>query len=112
MSIHIYWGEDEFLIAKAVKQQMQLIDPSWFVFNYRQFEENEIAEAITDVLTSPVGNGNRLVYVANCTGDVFEQLATVWSFIPSTNTLLLTFTSKPDARNKLVKSILSNAQTM
>ena len=111
MSIHIYWGEDEFLMAQAVKQQSQLVAPDWFVFNYRQFEENEIAEAITDVLTSPVGNGNRLVYVANCSVDVFEQLATVWSFIPSTNTLLLTFTSKPDGRNKLVKSILSNAQT-
>ena len=110
MPIHIYWGEDEFLIAKAVKQQMQLIDPSWFVFNYSQYPPDSVEKAITDIFTSPIGTGNRLVYIADSSLDVFHALESIVPRIPSTNTLLLTCTSKPDSRNKSVKSIFSQAQ--
>ena len=44
MPIYIYWGEDEFLIARAVKQQMHLIDSSWFIFNYSQYLTDAIHE--------------------------------------------------------------------
>lgn len=110
MPIHIYWGEDEFLIANAVKQQMQLINPNWFVFNYSQYPPDEIEKAITDILTASVGNGDRLVCVPDCSIDCFQVIGNVVARIPSTNTLLLTCLSKPDGRNKWVKSILGQAQ--
>ena len=54
MPIHIYWGEDEFLIASAVKQQMELITPSWLVFNYSQYLPSFVEKATTDIFTAPV----------------------------------------------------------
>lgn len=110
MPIHIYWGEDEFLIDRAVKQQMQLIDQSWFVFNYSQCPSESLEEAITDILTAPVGTGSRLVCIAGSSLAVFQELESIIPLIPSTNTLLLTCLSKPDGRNRSVKSILSQAQ--
>ncbi len=110
MPVTIYWGEDEFLIASAVKQQMQAIDPNWFVFNYSQYPPDTVEKAITDILTAPVGNGNRLVYVPNCSIDEFQQLENIVTLIPSSNTLLLTCGSKPDGRNKSVKLLFSQAQ--
>ena len=110
MPIHIYWGEDEFLVARAVKQQMQLIDPSFFIFNYSQYPSESVEKAITDIFTAPLGNSVRLVYILDCSIDAIEQLESVVPLIPSTNILLLTCASKPDGRNKSVKSIFSQAQ--
>ncbi len=110
MPIHIYWGEDEFLIASAVKQLTSLLDPAWFVFNYSQYPTDSLERAMTDILTAPVSTESRLVHIPDSSLDVFQELESIIPFIPSTNTLLLTCTSKPDGRNKAVKLLLSQAQ--
>lgn len=111
MPIHIYWGEDEFLIARAVKQLTQLvIDPQWFVCNYSQYPTDSFDRAINDILTSPIGEGKKLVFLPDCSNEVFGQLESLLPLIPSTNHLTLTCTNKPDGRNKSVKLVLSCAE--
>ena len=113
MPVYIYWGEDEFAIAKAVKQlQSELLDPSWIQFNYHQFEDNQpeaMISALNEVLTPPFGMGAKLVWVQNanahlqCSADLLSELTATLPIIPENGYLLLTSNKKPDGRLKSSK---------
>jgi len=113
MPVSIYWGEDEFAIAKAVKKlQTDLLDPSWIQFNYHQFEDNQpeiMISALNEVLTPPFGMGAKLVWVQNanahlqCSADLLSELTTTLPIIPENGYLLLTSNKKPDGRLKSSK---------
>ena len=75
-----------------------------------------IPQALSDIMTPPVGSGGRLVNLPNSTllgvysQEISLQLESILPKIPSTNTLLITNTHKPDTRNKSVKLLLEYAQ--
>ncbi len=113
MPVYIYWGEDEFAIAKAVKQlQTELLDPNWIQFNYHQFEDDQpeaMIAALNEVLTPPFGMGAKLVWVQNanahlqCSAELLAELTTTLPIIPDNEYLLLTSNKKPDGRLKSSK---------
>lgn len=116
MPIHLYWGEEEFLLHRAIKQlRSQILNEQWASFNYTEYppdSKDSISQAFADVNTPPVGSGGRLVYLPNsallgvCPKEMVEQLEHTLPNIPETNILLITSTKKPDGRNRSVKLLL------
>ncbi len=119
MPIHIYWGEDEFLINCAIKQMRpQVLNPHWTSFNCSEYPPEaavSIPQAFVDIMTSPVGDGGRIVYLPNssllgvCPKETLVKLEHILPAIPETNVLLITSQNKPDGRNKSVKLLLEHA---
>jgi DNA polymerase-3 subunit delta len=120
MPIHIYCGEDEFLISRAIKQlRSRVLDKQWASFNYSEYppdSKDSIPHTIADIMTSPVGTGGRLVYLPSsallgvCPKEMLQQLERILAIIPATNFLLITSINKPDPRNKSVKLLLQYAE--
>ena len=120
MPIYLYWGEDDFAIAKTVaKLQTELLDPNWLQFNYHQFagelSENTIS-ALNETMTPVFGMGKKLVYLANttimqqCSKDLLIELERTLPVIPENCYLLLTTTKKPDGRLKSTKLVQKYAE--
>lgn len=119
MPIHLFWGEDEFLLGREVTQmRSQVLDQQWQDFNYTEYPPDSldsIPQALTDINTPPIGSGSRLVYLPSssllgaCSLEMLQQLENVLPNIPATNVLLMTSTTKPDSRNKSVKLLLEHA---
>jgi DNA polymerase III subunit delta len=115
MSIILYWGDDEFAIAKAVTAiQKSVIDPAWTSFNYDKItpdREDAQIEAFDRAMTPPFGTGKRLVWLADTTlvqqssDRLVAELERTLPQIPATTILLLTSKNKPDGRLKSTKTI-------
>ena len=120
MPIYLYWGEDDFAIAKSVKKlQNQVLDSNWIDFNYHQYSgdnSEKIIEGLNEVMTPPFGMGERLIWLQNtticqqCSADLLAELQRTLPVIPSTSHLLLTTSKKPDRRLKSSKLIEKYAQ--
>lgn len=120
MPIHLFWGEDEFLMEQSVNNlRSQVVDRQWKDFNYTQYSpqsKSSIEQALADINTPPVGNGGRLVYLPSssllgaCSKEMLQQLESTLKTIPTSNALLITSTHKPDAKNKSVKLLVEYAQ--
>ncbi|AFY89312.1 DNA polymerase III subunit delta [Chroococcidiopsis thermalis] len=120
MPIHIYWGEDEFLMSRVIKQlRSRVLDERWASFNYSEYppdSKDSIPQAIADIMTPPLGTGGRLVYLPSstllgvCPKEMLQQLEHILAIVPATNFLLITTINKPDSRNKSVKLLLQFAQ--
>lgn len=120
MPIHLFWGEDEFLLGREVAQlRSQVLDERWQDLNYTEYPLNSkdsIEQALADINTPPIGSGGRLVYLPSssllgaCPKEMLQQLESILPNIPATNVLLMTSTTKPDSRNKSVKLLLSHAR--
>lgn len=115
MPIYLYWGEDDFAIAKTIaKLQTELLDPNWFQFNYHQFSgeltDNTIS-ALNEAMTPAFGIGQKLVLLANstimqqCSQDLLTELERTLPVIPENCYLLFTTTKKPDGRLKSTKLV-------
>ena len=113
MPIYLYWGDDEFAIAQAIKTlRQQVLDPAWESFNFDKLA-GEAADAVTQALnqamTPPFGSGGRLVWLVNttlgqrCADEVLAELERTLPALPETTTLLLTMPAKPDGRLKSSK---------
>ena len=113
MPIYLYWGEDDFAIAKSVKKlQTELLEPDWLQFNYHQFSgeltENTIS-ALNEAMTPAFGIGQKLVWLSNttilqqCSQDLLTELERTLAVIPDNCHLLFTTTKKPDGRLKSTK---------
>lgn len=118
MPVYFYWGEDDFTIAKAVKQlQKQILDDDWLDFNYHQYQgdrEELIIKALNEAMTPPFGMGGRLVWLVNttvcqqCSEDLLTELTRTLPVIGDRSHLLLTTSKKPDGRlksSKLIKKV-------
>ncbi len=116
MPVHLYWGEDDFAIAQAVKQlQTQVLDPDWLQFNYHKLtgdRSETIVEALNQAMTPVFGMGERLVWLENtticqqCSKNLYAELEGTITAIPDTSHLLLTTNKKIDGRlnsTKLIK---------
>ena len=109
MPIYLYWGDDEFAIAKAVdKLQTKVLDPNWSQFNYHQLSGDSpevIIEGLNQAMTPVFGMGERLVWIKETnicqqkpSSEILEELKRTLDVIPSTSHLLLTTAKKPDGR--------------
>ncbi len=113
MPIHVYWGEDDFAIEKAVALlRDRVLDSSWTSFNYTTLSPDQTDSAIVGlnlVMTPPFGAGGRLVWLVNtticqhCPDNVLSELGRTLPVIPEDSFLLLTSRNKPDERLKSTK---------
>jgi DNA polymerase III subunit delta len=115
MTVILYWGDDDFAIAKAVAAiQQSAIDPAWMSFNYEKIlpdRENAVAAALDVAMTPPFGSGKRVVWLADttvmqqCSEQLLAELERTLPQVPATTVLLLTSKNKPDGRLKSTKTI-------
>ena len=115
MPIYLYWGEDDFAIAKSVKKlHKQILDPNWIDFNYHRYlgdNSEKIIDGLNEVMTPPFGMGGRLIWLENtticqqCSADLLAELQRTLPVIPETSHLLFTTSKKPDRRLKSSKII-------
>ncbi|WP_069791461.1 DNA polymerase III subunit delta [Cyanobacterium sp. IPPAS B-1200] len=115
MPIYYYWGEDDFALNRAIALiKEDKIDPNWVQFNYEQIngdKEDNIRQALMEVMTPPFGNGDRFVWLNNtticqsCSDELLSLLKNTLPQIPENSHLLLTSRKKPDARIKSTKLI-------
>ncbi|NJK40102.1 MAG: DNA polymerase III subunit delta [Oscillatoriales cyanobacterium RM1_1_9] len=115
MPIYLYWGDDDFLIARAVTELHQSsLDPSWVSFNFDKIlpdQSDGITFGLNQAMTPPFGAGNRLIWLVNtplvqrCSEETLAELKRTLTHLPPTTILLLTSVSKPDNRLKSTKLI-------
>jgi DNA polymerase III subunit delta len=115
MTVILYWGDDDFAIAKAVSTiQSSAIDPAWVSFNYEKItpdREDAAINALDSAMTPPFGTGKRLVWLADttlmqqCSEQLLAELERTLPQVPATTILLLTSKNKPDGRLKSTKTI-------
>ncbi len=115
MPVILYWGDDDFAIAKAVNAiQKSAIDPAWQSFNYEKItpdREDAAISALEAAMTPPFGTGKRLVWLVDptlmqhCSEQLLAELERTLPQIPDTTMLLLTSKNKPDGRLKSTKTI-------
>jgi DNA polymerase III subunit delta len=115
MTIILYWGDDDFAIAKAVTAiQQSSLDLAWLSFNYQKITPEQDDAAITalnQAMTPPFGAGKRLVWLADtnlmqqCSVELLAELERTLPNVPDTTILLLTSKNKPDGRLKSTKTI-------
>ena len=115
MTVILYWGDDDFAIAKAVNAiQQSSLDPAWTSFNYEKItpdREDAAIAALDAAMTPPFGTGKRLVWLADttlmqqCSEQLLAELERTLPQVPATTVLLLTSKNKPDGRLKSTKTI-------
>ncbi len=120
MPIHIYWGEDDFTMEKAIANlRDEILDANWISFNYTTFPPdypNAAIEALNQAMTPPFGAGGRLVWLMNANitqqsnDNLLSELQRTLSVIPENSYLLITSTNKPDERLKSTKLCKKFAQ--
>jgi DNA polymerase III subunit delta len=119
MPIYLFWGDDDFAIAQAVKQlQQTVLDSQWSQFNYDRLagdEPDAAIQALERSMTPVFGTGERLVWLVDtplfqsCSEDLLSRLQQTFPAIPSSSHLLLTCAKKPDARLKSTKLLQKHA---
>ncbi len=119
MPVYLYWGEDDFAIAQAVKQlQTKILDPDWLQFNYHKLSGDRVGaiiEGLNQVMTPVFGMGERLVWLENtticqqCSKDTYSELERTVAVIPNTAHLLLTTNKKLDGRLNSTKLLKKHA---
>ncbi|NES99273.1 MAG: DNA polymerase III subunit delta [Sphaerospermopsis sp. SIO1G2] len=120
MPIYIYWGENDFVMEKAVTTlRNRVLDPLWESFNYTVFPPDQgdaVVQALNQAMTPAFGAGGRLVWLANttlcqqCPDNVLAELQRTLPVIPENSFLLLTSRSKPDERLKGTKFLKKFAE--
>ncbi|MBD1938175.1 DNA polymerase III subunit delta [Microcoleus sp. FACHB-68] len=113
MPIYLYWGEDDFAIAKAVDAlRDRVLDSNWVSFNYDKIppdQSDAVIVALNQAMTPAFGAGDRLVWLVDttlcqqCPPELLAQLERTLPVIPESCVLLLTTRNKPDGRLKSTK---------
>ncbi|PSB01771.1 DNA polymerase III subunit delta [Merismopedia glauca] len=120
MPIYLFWGEDDFSMAKAIKAlETSAIDPNWASFNCEKISpdrSNPLTDALNQAMTPPFGSGKRLVWLVDanvthqCSESTLAELERTLPLIPESSILLLTTHTKPDRRLKSTKLLEKFAQ--
>lgn len=113
MPLYFYWGEDDYMMGKAVeKLRQKVLDPNWSQFNYTKIPEDGyqgIIEGLNQAMTPAFGIGERLVWIAetslgqHCSEALLAELERTLPQLPDNSHLLLTSSKKPDGRAKVTK---------
>ncbi|MBD2300855.1 DNA polymerase III subunit delta [Nostoc sp. FACHB-87] len=119
MPVLVYWGEDDFVMEKAVNSlRDRILDPLWTDFNYSYFapdQSDAAISALNQAMTPAFGAGGRLVWLMNtnlcqqCPENVLAELTRTLPVIPENSYLLLTSRNKPDERLKSTKLLKQSA---
>lgn len=121
MPVYLYWGEDDFAIAQAIKKlQNQVLDLNWLQFNYQKIDgdrSDAIIEGLNQAMTPVFGMGGRLTWLAETnlcqqkpTEAITKELKRTLAVIPDTSHLLLTSNKKPDGRLSSTKLLNKYAE--
>ncbi len=120
MSIHVYWGKDDFARDRAVLAlKEKTLNPDWAGFNFDRIPADQpdgALAALTQAMTPPFGLGQRLVWLVDppffqqCPEGVSEELARSLPQIPDTTVLVMTHTTKPNGRLKSTKLLQQHAE--
>lgn len=123
MPTYLFWGDDDFRLQQAVKSLIhRVVEVGWKSFNYDRVEGGSsgsvesLVLALNQIMTSPFGTGDRLVWLVNppLGGQdslVFrEELERTLPALPPSSHLLLTYEGKPDGRSKITKFLQEHAQ--
>ena len=120
MPAYLYWGEDDFAIAKAVEKLQQVLDPNWLQFNYHRLPGDcpeTIIEGLNQVMTPVFGMGERLVWLVETnlcqqkpSADVLDELERTLKTIPQTSHLLFTTSKKLDGRLSSTKLLRKHTE--
>jgi DNA polymerase-3 subunit delta len=113
MAIYVYWGEDSFAIAQAVRAlQKKVLDPAWESFNVDKIAPDHpdaVIQGLNQAMTPPFGAGDRFVWLIDtnlaqrCSESLLSELERTLPSILKTTTLLFTSPSKLDGRLKSTK---------
>jgi DNA polymerase-3 subunit delta len=92
MPIYLYWGEDDFAMAKAVDTlRDRILDPDWASFNYEKIPPDTpdaVIQGLNQAMTPPFGTGGRFVWLVDtnicqhCSADLLAELERTLSGIP------------------------------
>lgn len=120
MPVYLFWGEDDFAIAQAVKKLQQVLDPNWLQFNYHQLRGDRpetIIEGLNQAMTPVFGMGERMVWLVDTnlcqqkpSEDILQELERTLKAVPQTSHLLLTTAKKPDGRLGSTKLLRQHAE--
>lgn len=121
MPVHIYWGDDDFALEKAVADlRDRVLNPQWREFNYDKISPEQldaVIQGLNQVMTPPFGSGGRLVWLVDttichhCSEELLAELKHIIPTIPASSVLLLSCRTKPDGRLKSTKLLSSHADT-
>jgi DNA polymerase-3 subunit delta len=110
MPIYVYWGENDFAIAKAIlRLRDRFVDFQWLSFNYTVIpaaQPEAVIQGLTQAMTPPFGAGSRFVWLVDttifqqCSSDLLAQLQRILPVIPDHSVLLFSCRNKPDKRLK------------
>jgi len=119
MSIYLFWGEDDFAMARAIASLRESsLDPNWESFNYDRItpdQSDAVMQGMTQAMTPPFGSGCRFVWLVDttvtqqCPPELLSQLDSTLSVVPDTTVLLFTTRNKPDGRLKSTKLLQDKA---
>ncbi|NCJ07135.1 DNA polymerase III subunit delta [Synechococcales cyanobacterium C] len=123
MPIYLYWGSDDYRLQQAAQDlEKQVLDSTWRSFNYDKIDLSSGGDAndraitgLNQAMTPPFGLGNRLVWLVDPplgrsdAAEFNRELERTLPALPHTTHLLLTLSSKPDGRSKLVKMLQAQA---
>jgi DNA polymerase-3 subunit delta len=119
MSIYLFWGEDDFAMARAIASLRESsLDPNWESFNYDRItpdQSDALMQGMTQAMTPPFGSGFRFVWLVDttvtqqCPPELLSQLDSTLSVVPDTTVLLFTTRNKPDGRLKSTKLLQDKA---
>lgn len=120
MPIYLFWGEDDYAIARAVAQlRDKVVDPVWKEFNETKIPGDRpeaVLEAIDQARTPPFGTGERFVWLweaavcQQCSPELLAEIERTLPAIPDSSTLVLTTSKKLDKRLKSTKLWQAQAQ--
>lgn len=120
MPVYLYWGEDDYRLAQAVKVlHDRVLDPNWASFNYDKIaaeQPDAVVQGLNQAMTPAFGTGSRLVWLTNttlchhCSEDLLIELQRTLASLPKTSHLLLTTQTKPDGRSKSTKLLQQYAE--
>ncbi|MBF2001072.1 MAG: DNA polymerase III subunit delta [Synechococcales cyanobacterium M58_A2018_015] len=120
MPIYFFWGEDEFVLNRAVTAlRTTCLDPQWADFNYTKLSPEQpdaIIQGLNLAMTAPFGAGQRMVWLAEttlgqrCPEDLLVELERTLPVLPETTVLLFTSSAKPDGRLKSTKLLQRYAE--
>ncbi|WP_254568534.1 DNA polymerase III subunit delta [Oscillatoria sp. HE19RPO] len=120
MTIYLYWGSDDFAMAKAVNAlRDRTLDPAWATFNADKIspeQSDAVIQGLNQSVTPPFGSGGRFVWLVDtnvcqqASGEVLAEMERTLPVIPETNVLLLTTPNKPDGRLKTTKLLQKYAK--
>ena len=119
MPVKLIYGEDIHSISKRVEELIKdFTTQEWEIFNYIRVDNKAAAipQAITEVMTVPLGEGGKIVHITDgtifnkCSDEIISSLLKNLDKVPTPNLLLITSLWKPDGRSKVVKALFKHAE--